>query len=90
MSDPAIGHNSESVASFAEEQLKSIIERIERMEEEKKAIGDDIKDIYTEAKGSGFDTKALRMIIRLRKEDAAEREEFESVLETYKTALGMD
>lgn len=74
---------------FAVDQLKSIIERIERMEEEKKAIGDDIKDIYAEAKGNGFDVKALREIIRLRKQDPNERQEEETILETYMQALGM-
>jgi len=70
-------------------QLKAIVERIERMEEEKKAISEDIKDIYAEAKGGGFDTKAIRTIIRLRKQDPDERKEEESILETYMHALGM-
>jgi uncharacterized protein (UPF0335 family) len=74
---------------FAVDQLKSIIERIERLEEEKKALGEDIKDVYTEAKGNGFDVKALRTIIRLRKQDPNERQEAESILETYMSALGM-
>jgi uncharacterized protein (UPF0335 family) len=74
---------------FAKDQLKSIIERIERLEEEKKAISDDIKDVYGEAKGNGFDVKALRTIIRLRKQDADERQEQETILETYMQALGM-
>lgn len=84
-----IGHNSEPTTRFAEEQLKSIIERIEQMEEEKKAISDDIKDVFTEAKSNGFDVKALRTIIRLRKMDDADRQEAETVLETYMQALGM-
>jgi len=71
------------------EQLKSIIERIERLEEEKAGIASDIKDIYAEAKGNGYDTKALRQVIRLRKKDAAERDEEEHILDTYKRALGM-
>lgn len=70
-------------------QLRSLIERIERMEEEKKTITDDIKDIYAEAKGTGFDTKAIRTIIRQRKQDQAERQEEESILDLYKAALGM-
>jgi uncharacterized protein (UPF0335 family) len=74
---------------FAVDQLRSIIERIERLEEEKKAIGDDIKDIYAEAKGNGYDAKALREIVRLRKQDPNERQEAETVLETYMHALGM-
>ena len=74
---------------FAKDQLKAFIERIERLEEEKKAIADDIKDVYAEAKGNGFDVKALRTIVRLRKQDADERKEYETVLETYMHALGM-
>jgi uncharacterized protein (UPF0335 family) len=74
---------------FAKDQLKAIIERIERLEEEKKAISDDIKDVYAEAKGNGYDVKALRTIIRLRKEDPNERAEQETILETYLQALGM-
>jgi uncharacterized protein (UPF0335 family) len=74
---------------FAKEQLKAIVERIERLEEEKKTIADDIKDVYAEAKGNGFDVKALRTIIRLRKQDPNERQEAETILETYMQALGM-
>ena len=74
---------------FAKDQLKSIIERIEKLEEEKKAISDDIKDVYGEAKGNGFDVKALRTIIRMRKEDTNDRKEHEAILETYMLALGM-
>ena len=70
-------------------QLKAVVERIERLEEEKRTIADDIRDVYAEAKGNGFDVKALRMIIRLRKEDKAERQEHEAILETYMHALGM-
>src|SRR2546426_12407249 len=74
---------------FAKDQLKAIIERIERLEEEKKTISDDIRDVYAEAKGNGFDVQALRSIIRLRKQDANERAEQETILETYMQALGM-
>ncbi|MAU19186.1 MAG: hypothetical protein CMH13_01475 [Martelella sp.] len=74
---------------IARDQLRSIIERIERLEEEKKTIADDIKDVYAEAKGTGFDTKALRKIIALRKKDEQERMEEETVLDTYMIALGM-
>ena len=74
---------------FAKDQLKAFVERIERLEEEKKALADDIRDVYAEAKGTGFDTKALRTIVRLRKQDADERKEQESILDTYKHALGM-
>ena len=75
--------------SVAQDQLKAFIERIERMEEEKKAIADDIKEIYAEAKGNGFDTKVLRQIVRIRKQDHAERMEQEALLELYMAALGM-
>ena len=75
--------------SFAKEQLKAVVERVERLEEEKKAIADDIKDVYAEAKGHGFDVTALRTIIRLRKQDSDERKEQEAILETYMHALGM-
>jgi uncharacterized protein (UPF0335 family) len=74
---------------FAKDQLKSIIERIERLEEEKKAISDDIRDVYAESKGNGYDVKALRTIIRLRKQDPDERAEAETILDTYMQALGM-
>ena len=83
MSD--IGNNS----GFASDQLKSIIERIERLEKEKSQLSGDIRDVYAEAKGTGFDVKALRAIVRLRKQDAGERAEQEAILETYMAALGM-
>ena len=79
----------ESATKFAKDQLKSVIERVERLEEEKKTIADDIRDVYAEAKGNGFDVKALRTIVRLRKQDANERAEQETILETYMQALGM-
>jgi len=91
----AMGQNSqaavqdESATRFAKDQLKAIIERIERLEEEKKAISDDIRDVYAEAKGNGYDVKALRTIVRMRKQDANERAEQETILETYLQALGM-
>jgi uncharacterized protein (UPF0335 family) len=74
---------------FAKDHLKAFVERIEKLEEEKKALADDIKDVYGEAKSMGFDVKALRTIIRMRKEDSDERKEHEAVLETYMLALGM-
>ena len=77
------------IGGIAGEQLKSIIERIERLEEEKASIASDIKDVFAEAKGNGYDIKTLRTVIRLRKQDAAEREEAEYLLDTYKRALGM-
>lgn len=70
-------------------QLRSFIERIERLEEEKKTLSDDIKDVYAELKGNGFDTKAVRAIIRLRKQEEHERQEEEAMIELYKNALGM-
>ena len=75
--------------NIAADQLKSIVERIERLEEEKAGLASDIKDIFAEAKGNGFDVKTLRKIVSLRKLDAAEREEAEFLLSTYKVALGM-
>jgi len=71
------------------DRLRSIIERVERLESEKKALSDDIKDIFAEAKSAGFDVKIIRQIIRLRKDDPAEREEQETLLDLYKRALGM-
>lgn len=90
MSEAQIGHNSEAtVGKFAKDQLRAIVERIERLEEDKKSIGDDIKDVYLEAKGNGYDVKALRTIVRMRKQSADERHEAETILETYMHALGM-
>jgi uncharacterized protein (UPF0335 family) len=74
---------------FAKDHLKAFVERIERLEEEKKALADDIRDVYGEAKATGFDVKALRSIIKMRKEDTDERKEHEAILETYMHALGM-
>jgi uncharacterized protein (UPF0335 family) len=75
--------------SIAADQLKSFIERIERLEEEKAGIAGDIKEIYAEAKSNGFDTKVIRKIISIRKKDYAERQEEEAILELYLQALGM-
>ena len=74
---------------FAKDHLKAFVERIERLEEEKKATSDDIRDVYAEAKANGFDVKAMRTVVRLRKLDTAERQEQEAILETYMHALGM-
>ena len=74
---------------LAADQLRLFIERIERLEEEKKGIADDVKDVYNEAKGQGYDTKTMRAIIRLRKMEKNARDEAEALLETYKAALGM-
>jgi uncharacterized protein (UPF0335 family) len=89
MATSAAALKEEPATAFAKDQLKSIIERIERLEEEKKTISDDIRDVYAEAKGNGYDVKALRTIIRMRKQDANERAEQETILETYLQALGM-
>ena len=75
--------------SVAADQLKAFIERIERLEEEKAALAGDIREVYGEAKGNGFDTKVLRKIIAIRKRDYAERQEEEAILELYMQALGM-
>ncbi len=80
----ALGHNS------SDDRLRGLIERIERLEEEKKGIGDDIKDVYSEAKAVGYDPKIMRIIIRLRKMKPDDRRELELITETYKNALGID
>ena len=87
-----IGKNKMSqdeAQAVAVAQLRAFIERIERLEEEKKTISDDIKEVYSEAKNSGFDTKAIRTIIRLRKKEDRERQEEEAMIDLYKDALGM-
>ena len=71
------------------DQLRALVERIERLEDEKKAIMEDIKEVYGEAKGNGFDTKILRQVVRIRKQDKSERMEQEAILDTYLHALGM-
>lgn len=76
--------------SVAADRLRSFIERVERLEEERASLGADIREVFAEAKGTGFDTKAMRQIIKLRKQDAADRQEQEHLLELYKSALGMD
>ncbi|MBT2187938.1 DUF2312 domain-containing protein [Sphingobium nicotianae] len=76
--------------NISADQLRLLIERIERLEEEKKGIADDIKDVYGEAKATGFDVKTMRSIVRLRKMEKHHREEAEMLLETYKAALGLD
>jgi len=89
MATSAAVKDEQPATRFAKDQLKSVIERVERLEEERKTISDDIRDVYAEAKGNGFDVKALRTIVRLRKQDANERREHETILETYMQALGM-
>ena len=76
-------------ANFAKDQLKSIVERVERLEEEKSALSGDIKEVYAEAKGHGFDTKIIRQVVRIRKMDSTEREETDALLDLYMSALGM-
>jgi len=80
---------TETKTTFAQGQLRNLVERIERLEEEKKTIAGDIKEVYAEAKAHGFDTKILRKIVSLRKKEAAEREEEQSLLDIYMQALGM-
>ena len=75
--------------NVARDQLRSFVERIERLEEEKQALASDIRDVYGEAKAMGFDTKALRQIVRERGQDVEARDEFEAILDTYRAALGM-
>lgn len=75
--------------AVARDQLRSYVERIERLEEEKKSISDDIKDVYGEAKAMGYDTKVLRKVIAIRKQDQNDRMEQEAILDTYLHALGM-
>ena len=80
---------TETSQTVAAGQLRAFIERVERLEEEKKTIADDIKEVFAEMKGTGFDTKAVRKIIRRRKQDQAERQEEEAILDLYLAALGM-
>jgi uncharacterized protein (UPF0335 family) len=85
----AAAEKEQGATRIAKDQLKAIIERIEKLEEEKKATSDDIRDVYAEAKGNGFDATALRTIVRMRKMDTDERREQQEVLDTYLHALGM-
>jgi uncharacterized protein (UPF0335 family) len=94
MAEPGIGHNSseeatDSTHTVAAGQLRAFIERVERLEEEKKEVADAVKDVYAEAKGVGYSTPTIRRIIALRKKDQAEREEAAALLEIYADALGM-
>ncbi len=89
MATAAAAKDDQPAPRFAKDQLKAFVERVERLEEEKKAIADDIRDVYAEAKGNGFDVKTLRVVVRLRKQDLNERREQEAILETYLHALGM-
>lgn len=87
MSD--IGHNSQQDIILAADRLKSFIERVENLESEKKTISNDIKEVYSEAKGTGFDPAIMRLIVKLRKMDSDAIQERDLLLETYKRALGM-
>jgi uncharacterized protein (UPF0335 family) len=89
MATAAAAKENEPAHRFAKDQLKAFVERVERLEEEKKSLADDIRDVYAEAKGNGFDVKTLRIVVRLRKQDINERKEQEAILETYLHALGM-
>lgn len=86
---PAADDDDAQWGNISAERLRSLIERIERLEEERKALGQDIKDIYAEAKSAGFDTKVMRELIRLRKQEPAEVEQEETLLDVYRRALGM-
>jgi uncharacterized protein (UPF0335 family) len=86
MADEVLEEGGSTVAAG---QLRAFVERIERLEEDKKTVAEDIKEVYAELKGTGFDTKAVRTIIRLRKKDQAERQEEETILDLYMNALGM-
>ena len=84
----ADGSAGMAITEAAREKLKQIVAKIERLEEEKKEVAGQIKDVYGEAKSMGYDTKALRAVVRLRKQDRQEREEYEAILDTYLLALG--
>jgi uncharacterized protein (UPF0335 family) len=88
MSSP-IGHNKTRVGGVAIDQLRSIIERVERLEEEKAGIAADIRDVFAEAKGNGYSILAIRTILKMRKKDASEWQEEETILHTYMNCLGM-
>ena len=85
----AVEKSDTKTGGIAADQLRSVVDRIERLEEERKALGSDIKDIYAEAKSAGFDVKVLRQLIRVRRQEAADVEEQESLLDVYRRALGM-
>ncbi|WP_340109806.1 DUF2312 domain-containing protein [Pikeienuella sp. HZG-20] len=89
MADDVLEGPGFSTTTVAADQLRSIVERIERLEEEKREIADQVKEVYAEAKGNGFDVKTLRTVISLRKKKAEEREEEEAMLDLYLHALGM-
>jgi uncharacterized protein (UPF0335 family) len=86
MSDAAVANDV--LSGHAQGQLKAIIERIERLEEDKAAVANDLKEVYAEAKGNGFDTKIIRKVVRIRKQDKAKVQEEEAILDLYLTAIG--
>lgn len=88
MTAPA-DHNQAPTGSIAADELRLLIERVERLEEERKAIADDIRDVYSEGKSRGYDAKTMRVIVRLRRMETHDRQEAEALLDTYKAALGM-
>lgn len=87
--DDLLGHNSSDLTETAREKLRNIVDRVENLEAEKGEIAEQIRDVYAEAKALGYDTKALRACIKIRKQDAQARQEQEAILETYLVALGM-
>ena len=84
------GHNSGEVGGIAADQLRTIVARIERLNEEKDELAADIREVFAEAKGNGFDAKVIREIIKMRKQDEPKRTEFEALVDLYKMAMGMD
>lgn len=85
-----MSENTSNVGGIAGDRLRSFIERVERLEEEKRGIQADIKDIYAEAKGTGFDTKVMRQIVRIRRMESHQRQEMDALLDLYKSALGIE
>ena len=85
----AVKEQEQTATRFAKDHLKAFVERIEKLEEEKKAIADDVRDVYSEAKSRGYDAKTMRAIVRLRKMETHDRQEAEALLDTYKAALGL-
>lgn len=86
--DPAFDTSPAKMQSAAVKKLRLFIERVERLEEEKKGIADDVRDVYSEAKAEGYDPKIMRMVVRLRKMESHTRQEQDAILETYRTAIG--
>jgi len=89
MATMVVSEEEIKTGGLAADRLRSLVERIERLEDERKALGNDIKDIFAEAKSAGFDVKVLRQLIRIRRQEAAEVEEQETLLDVYRRALGM-